>query len=413
MSNRFCLYPRINLDIGFADLLFSLSSLVYPFKQEEPKILQQFAQNDKQVLVTLSVRTAFDLLLQALDLPEGSEVLMSAVTIPDMVEIVKSHGLVPVAINISIDTLAPDIDALEQKITDKTKLILIAHLYGTVLDLTAVIQIARKYNILLIEDCAQAFWGDKYCGDRQADVSLFSFGPIKSCTALGSAIACVGDRELANKMLAIQAQYPCKSKFWFFRRVLKYLFLKLLTLPRIYFLLMVVVNALGFKLDAMISILLRNFSKGDLHSKIRYLPPQKMVDLLWHRLNNYDNEAFEQRAKRARFVLALFSDKINYPGVQATNHSFWLVPIFVANPVLLINILRNHGFDATTGNTSLVHIGNDSTQNIQKNTLLEKHLKQQILYLPISEYLSEIALTDMADLVRENASPTTPFLDRI
>lgn len=407
-SNSFCLYPRISLDISFTDLGFSIFSFVYKSKQKEPKILQKFSHNNKQILVTLSVRTAFDLLLEALRLPKGSEIIMSAVNIPDMVEIVKLHGLVPIPVDIFIDTLAPNLDILEKQISAKTRIILVAHLFGTILNLEPIIDIAKKHNLLLIEDCAQAFCGDKYCGDSQADVSLFSFGPIKSCTAIGGAIACLQDQKLTEKMVAILAQYPSKSEFWFFKRVVKYFWLKLLTTPRIYFYLMLVIKLLGFEFDSTINALARNFSKGDIFSRIRYLPPPSLVYLLWHRLNNYDSQLFEQRVARARFLLTLLADKITYPGMQAIDHSFWLVPILVPNPKSLMNTLKSNGFDATRGNTSLIHITNNNDNNYIQATkeklLMPEHLSQQILYLPISEYVPKVALINMAQLIGENAS---------
>lgn len=64
----------------------------------------------------LSVRTAFDLYLKALDLPRGSLVVCSALTIPDMVTIFEEHGLVPVPVDLDPETLAPEPGALEAEV---------------------------------------------------------------------------------------------------------------------------------------------------------------------------------------------------------------------------------------------------------------------------------------------------------
>lgn len=64
----------------------------------------------------LSVRTAFDLYLKALELPRGSMVVCSALTIPDMVTIFEEHGLVPVPVDMDPDTLAPEPGALESEV---------------------------------------------------------------------------------------------------------------------------------------------------------------------------------------------------------------------------------------------------------------------------------------------------------
>jgi dTDP-4-amino-4,6-dideoxygalactose transaminase len=222
------IYPRLKLDIPFADLGWALGSFLTPADRDETEqAIQDYWGSERPAVVTLSVRTAFDLLLQSLQLPPGSEVLISAVNIGHMVEIVEKHHCQPVFIDLQLDTLAPPPDLLEKAITNKSKVLLIAHLYGTVNALDPYLAICKAHQILLIEDCAQAFAGRDYFEHREADVSLFSFGPIKSLTALGGGVALVKDPVVAAKMQAIQAAYPPKSEAWFLRRLIKYLGLKL------------------------------------------------------------------------------------------------------------------------------------------------------------------------------------------
>ncbi len=69
--------------------------------------------------------------IQVLALPKGSHILCSAVTIPDMIRIIERHGLVPIAIDISVDTLRMNLDILQKSIiTGQAKMILHAHLFG-------------------------------------------------------------------------------------------------------------------------------------------------------------------------------------------------------------------------------------------------------------------------------------------
>ena len=67
---------------------------------------------------------------------------------------------------------------------------------------------AREHGLLLVEDCAQAFQGPERMGDPVADVSMYSFGTLKTSTALGGAILRVRDREVLGRMRGIQASYP-------------------------------------------------------------------------------------------------------------------------------------------------------------------------------------------------------------
>lgn len=397
-------YPRLRLHISFADLAASLCSFLY-FSDDSQHIreIQSFWKTNKEVLVTLSVRTSLDLLLQSLNLPPGSEVLMSAVNIRDMVEIVQRHKLVPVSVDISLDTLAPKLDFLENLITEKTKIFIVAHLFGSIINLDPYSELCKKHNILLFEDCAQAFAGDKYYGHDGADISLFSFGPIKSCTALGGAVAIIQDKTLASKIKNIEYDYPQRSEFWFLQRLLKYYCLKLLSIPVLYCNVLAVLKALGKDVDSAINSMTRGFSKGDILDKIRYRPPKRMLALLNRRLSNYHNDWVEKRQSNARKFISLLLPEIVCLGSSAEYHSFWLVAILVSDPEFMMTKLRENGFDATRGSTSLTFIDASQFENKHQNliNMNSERLIKYVLYLPVSESLPKNEITYLAGLVNK------------
>jgi perosamine synthetase len=169
MSRRLNVYPRLELHIHLGELAASLLSFVYVSDREKYiREIQSFWKGNKDVLVTLSVRTSLDLLLQSLNLPAGSEVLMSAVNIRDMVEVVKRHGLVPIPIDISLDTLAPSLQLLEACISEKSRVFLVAHLFGSIIDLEPYARLCKQYNMLLVEDCVPNIM------DMKRPISAFS-----------------------------------------------------------------------------------------------------------------------------------------------------------------------------------------------------------------------------------------------
>ena len=135
----------------------------------------------ERVLVTLSVRSAFDMYLQARNYPKGSEIIMSAINIPDMVQIVKEHGLVPVPLDLNIDKMEPvSFEAIKPLINEKTKCVLFAYLYGIRYDIKPFIEILNEKNIDIIEDVAQSFCGAKrFNGTPGVRLTLFSLGLIK------------------------------------------------------------------------------------------------------------------------------------------------------------------------------------------------------------------------------------------
>jgi len=75
-----------------------------------------------------------------------------------------------------------------------------------------VIELAKRHGILVIEDCAQAFTGQDYTGHPETDVAMFSFGSIKTMTALGGALLRVKDADLLRKMRAIQRTHPAQKR---------------------------------------------------------------------------------------------------------------------------------------------------------------------------------------------------------
>ena len=91
----------------------------------------------------------------------------------------------PVPVDVDAQTLQPSVEHLERSITPRTRAILVAHLFGTHVDMGPIIELARQHDLLVIEDCAQAFVGREYAGHPDSNCALFSFGPIKTATALG------------------------------------------------------------------------------------------------------------------------------------------------------------------------------------------------------------------------------------
>lgn len=107
---------------------------------------------------------------------------MTSINIPDMVQIAKEHGLVPVPLDIDTDTMSPiSVDALKALVTDKTKCVLFAYLYGIIYDIKPYIEALKDKNIDVLEDVAQSFCGPKkFNGTEGVTMTMFSMGLIKN-----------------------------------------------------------------------------------------------------------------------------------------------------------------------------------------------------------------------------------------
>src|SRR3954468_7971731 len=240
------MWPRKQLDIGWSDLAFGFFQTVAARSRPAASAVGSADWlTAAHAILTLSVRSGLDLLLTALELPAGSEVIVSAVTIPDMTRIVEHHGLVAVPIEVDGRTLQPVVEDLERSITPRTRAILVAHLFGTRIDMGPIIELAKQHNLFVIEDCAQAFVGSEYAGHAESDCALFSFGPIKTATALGGAVVRVRDAAIRSRMRDLQNAYPIQTRSAYLKRLVKYTTFRTLCKPFNYGLLVRILNKRG------------------------------------------------------------------------------------------------------------------------------------------------------------------------
>jgi len=131
--------------------------------------------------------SALHLALLAAGVGPGDEVITVSCTFVATVAAVDYTGARPVFVDVDADTLNMDVTQIEAAITDRTKVILPVHLHGQPADLDPILEIARRHNLVVIEDAAQAH-GAEYKGRRVGsigDMGCFSFYPGKNLGACG------------------------------------------------------------------------------------------------------------------------------------------------------------------------------------------------------------------------------------
>lgn len=148
----------------------------------------------------------------------GDEVIVPANTYIATILAITENGLVPILVEPKPNTLEIDDDLIESHITSKTKAIAIVHLYGRIAYTNKIGELCKKYNLKLVEDCAQSH-GCKFEDGRMTgnlgDAAGFSFYPGKNLGALGDGGAMVtNDEELAKAVRAL-ANYGSQKKYVF------------------------------------------------------------------------------------------------------------------------------------------------------------------------------------------------------
>lgn len=150
---------------------------------------------------------ALKLILQAYDFGVGDEIIVPSNTYIASILAISEVGATPVLVEPIESTFNLDPARIEEKITDKTKAILVVHLYGQAADMNPIQDIANRYHLKVIEDAAQAqgaVYHDKKTGNL-GDAAGFSFYPGKNLGALGDAGAITtNDDVLAEKIRALR-----------------------------------------------------------------------------------------------------------------------------------------------------------------------------------------------------------------
>ena len=158
---------------------------------------------------------ALNLIIKAYGFGNGDEIIVPANTYIATILAISENGCIPILVEPNIKTYNINPDSIEEKITTKTKAIMVVHLYGQAVQMEKIWKIAKKYNLKIIEDSAQAH-GAIYQENRTGnlgDASGFSFYPGKNlgCIGDGGAVT-TNDEELFNKIKAI-ANYGSDRKY--------------------------------------------------------------------------------------------------------------------------------------------------------------------------------------------------------
>jgi dTDP-4-amino-4,6-dideoxygalactose transaminase len=178
---------------------------------------QVFAQycGTKHCIGVASGLDAIILSLKALDLPENAEVLVPSNTYIASILGIINAGYKPILVEPDINTYNIDPFKIEAAITGKTKAILPVHLYGKMCNMTQINILAKKYELKVVEDCAQAHGAQHYKkkAGNWGDTGAFSFYPTKNLGALGDGGAITTNNdELADKLIYLR-NYGSKKKY--------------------------------------------------------------------------------------------------------------------------------------------------------------------------------------------------------
>ncbi len=334
-----------------------------------------------------------------------------------MIEIARQHKLVPVPLDVEVGTMRPSAVLAEEVVGSKTRLLVVAHIFGARMDMAPWVELARRRGLLLLEDCAEVFEGAQhYSGHPEADISLFSFGSIKTCSALGGCIGWVRDGDVLRRMEALHAVYPVRSRLSLSKRLLSYGALCAIQHPLALGLAVRLLELCGVEFESFITNAVRGFAGSELIAGIRHKAPVAILRLLARKVGAFDREAVVgERVRLARLLCDVLGPDVEVPGRECPDHGFWLFPVIVGNPAMLIALLQRHGFDGTQGTSQLNYvpleealIRSDLPRAQRVDAANSRRLWRNLLYLPVYPGMSRSEVVRMGRLVRAHAVRAPP-----
>ena len=185
-----------------------------PYTKEFEDKWSEFTGAKHSIAVT-SCTTALHLSLAALGLKPDDEVIMPAFTWIATANVVEHLKAKVVFCDINLKTFNIDVSQIAGKITPKTKAIIPVHLFGLSADMDPILEIAKKYNLWIVEDAACGF-GAKYKGQHVGalgDTGCFSFHPRKAITTGEGGMITTNNDELAEKMRSMRDHGAAMSDF--------------------------------------------------------------------------------------------------------------------------------------------------------------------------------------------------------
>ncbi len=420
------------------------------FERNIEKQWQEMEHNKKETteckaasphaVVGLSERSLFDLFLSVHSFPADSEIIIvPPVNIPGMMDVIRHHQLVMVPVDLPVRNSiavsdetknettisdeannsrnavwAIDTAAVRKAITKKTVAIFVVHPFGAVLGKDSMAELrtmANENKLDIWEDCAQCYAGRDYMGSIFADASFFSFGPIKTATALGGGLAVLRSPHvhkddktvrsheeelarvstLANTMRRIQGtKYKQQPNIVYLWRLAKCIALHMISQSRyICAATKVLIERLGFDYHDFVVSSLRGFppSTDDNNQvlQLRYRPCPALLSLLLWRLRDCkstETHVSEQINRCSSFLKLLRDDKsiqqkLSIPEGYGNFAMYgWLFPVLVERPQQLSISLLEMGYDAPCGATQLRPVDGDCVQT--------RAIFDRILYLPVT-----------------------------
>jgi dTDP-4-amino-4,6-dideoxygalactose transaminase len=212
------------------DIFLALSLIIFPWnwkRWKNGKAIEKLENKFKDYFKAecafsfASGRAGLFAILKSLDLEKGDEVITQAYTTVAVPNAIIWAGAKPIYADIDEETFNMDAEKLEEKITPQTKAIIIQHTFGLPVKIKEILEISKKYDLFVIEDCAHSL-GAKYQGEKTGtfgDAAFFSFGRDKIISSVFGGMVILNNSKIIPRFKEAYQELLFPSKKWIFQQI--------------------------------------------------------------------------------------------------------------------------------------------------------------------------------------------------
>lgn len=408
--------PSFKPAVSYKELNTILARVLFGNASEEYASVfeHKFAQylGVKHAIRVPSARWGLFYILQSLNLKEGDEVILPAFSYFAVPAAIVKLGLRPVFVDINSENLNINIQKIRENITKKTKVIIPTHLCGFVCALDEILDISRKHNIAVIEDCAQSL-GAEYKGRKTGswgETSYFSFGVTKHFTTLGQGMIGTSNDEIADIIRGSVKDISSVSKKTLFFELLKSYIMKLATSPVLFPGVYCVMRmSYFFNIDIIENIFHeKKASLGDLPKNGQLSGIQAQLGMA--QLNDLDRRNELRRKNGTGLYERMKSIRgVRIPSLETdAKNIFSTCPILVKDKKNKRKILLRKGVDVSSGymrDCSRLEI----FKGFKKHCPNASRAEEEALYLLLYPELTDSELMYISKIVKQVAEENLKF----
>lgn len=396
---RFRPYFNLRYNLYFIQYLLNKFNNKYFVRRFEKNFANYIGT--RYAIATSSGTVSLYLCLKSLGCQLGDEIIISNYIVPEVISVIKLLKLEPVFVDIRRDTFNINPDLIEKKISKKTKCILMVHLFGQPCNVAKITQIARKHNLRIIEDAAQAC-GTLYKGKKTGNfgnLAYFSFGLLKNFNTLGGGIITTNNKKFYDYIKKEISNYKTVTKFVLSKRLLLLNMLNILTSRIIYS--NFTYYALRF-LSLLQKDFIYNFFKrreptyfDKFSKKYFYLFSEFQARVGLDELKVLDKRN-KARIKHAKsYITFLNKSKIQVPSYKDMQHIFLSYVFLAKNRDKLIRYFSEKGVYTSKGYANFYSSKDYKTEN-------GSFVAKNIIYLPIYPDLDKKDIIYISNLVKDS-----------